>query len=249
MLMVRSPQLFIVAAGIIAQIRLSRRGRGGATAARRGTTTAAVERLIGNGGTEMPTLSGLKVAILVADGFEQVEMTEPRKALQEAGADTRIVSPAGGQVQGWNHHDKADKFDVDVALDDAESRDFGALLLPGGVANPDQLRTLPRAVDFVREFVQAGKPVAVICHGPWTLIEADVVKGRNMTSWPSLKTDLVNAGAHWTDKEVVIDPGLVSSRKPADIPAFNRAMIEEFAKGPLPRAKGRTPESRSATRH
>jgi protease I len=198
----------------------------------------------------MSTLSGLKVAILVADGFEQVEMTEPRKALQDAGADTRIVSPARREVQGWNHHDKADKFDVDVALDDAQSRDFGALLLPGGVANPDQLRTLPHAVDFVREFIQAGKPVAVICHGPWTLVEADVVKGRNMTSWPSVKTDLVNAGAHWIDKEVVIDQGLVSSRKPADIPAFNRAMIEEFAKGPQPRAKAtRQSESRSSTRH
>jgi protease I len=198
----------------------------------------------------MSTLSGLRVAILVADGFEQVEMTEPRKALQEAGAETRIVSPAKGEVQGWNHHDKADKFDVDVALDDAESRDFGALLLPGGVANPDYLRTLPHAVDFVREFVQAGKPVAVICHGPWTLIEADVVKGRNMTSWPSVKTDLVNAGANWTDKEVVIDRGLVSSRKPDDLPAFNKAMIEEFAKGSHPQAKApRQPESRSPTRH
>jgi protease I len=197
----------------------------------------------------MSTLSGLKVAILVADGFEQVEMTEPRRALQEAGADTQIVSPASRSVQGWNHHDKADRFDVDVALDAAQSRDFGALLLPGGVANPDQLRTLPHAVDFVREFVQAGKPVAVICHGPWTLVEADVVKGRNMTSWPSLKTDLVNAGAHWTDQEVVIDRGLVSSRKPDDLPAFNRAMIEEFAKGLQPRAKAPRSESRSPTRH
>ena len=169
---------------------------------------------------------------------------------RSAGADTQIVSPARREVQGWNHHYKADKFDVDVALDDAQSRVFGALLLPGGVANPDQLRTLPHAVDFVREFVQAGKPVAVICHGPWMLVEADVVKGRNMTSWPSVKTDLVNAGAHWIDKEVVIDRGLVSSRKPADLPAFNRAMIEEFAKGAQPRAKvPRQSESRSPTRH
>lgn len=198
----------------------------------------------------MSTLNGLRVAILVADGFEQVEMTEPRKALQEAGADTQIVSPAKREVQGWNHHDKADKFDVDVALDDAQARDFGALLLPGGVANPDYLRTLPHAVDFVREFIQAGKPVAVICHGPWTLIEADVVRGRNMTSWPSVKTDLVNAGAHWTDEAVVIDHGLVSSRKPDDIPAFNRAMIEEFAKGMRPQAQAALqPESRSPTRH
>src|SRR3954470_2681402 len=205
----------------------------------------------GNGGiAKMAKLSGLKVAILVADGFEQVEMTEPRKALQEAGAETQIVSPARHRVQGWNHHDKADKFDVDVALDDADAGEFGALLLPGGVANPDLLRTLPRAVDFVREFVQAGKPVAVICHGPWTLVEADVVKGRNMTSWPSVKTDLTNAGAHWTDKEVVVDHGFVSSRKPADLPAFNRAMIQEFAKGPQPRTKAaRQSESRSQTRH
>jgi protease I len=177
-------------------------------------------------------------------------MTEPRKALQEAGADTRIVSPARRQVQGWNHHDKADRFDVDVALDDAVADEFGALLLPGGVANPDQLRTLPQAVEFVREFVQAGKPVAVICHGPWTLIEADVVKGRNMTSWPSLRTDLVNAGAHWTDQEVVVDRSLVSSRKPADLPAFNKAMIAEFAKGSQPRAKAvRQTQSRQPTRH
>jgi deglycase len=198
----------------------------------------------------MSTLSGLRVAILVADGFEQVEMTEPRKALQEAGADTRIVSPAKHQVQGWNHHDKADKFKVDVALDDADASEFGALLLPGGVANPDQLRTLPHAVEFVREFVQSQKPVAVICHGPWTLIEADVVKGREMTSWPSVKTDLINAGAHWTDKEVVVDRGLVSSRKPADLPAFNRAMIDEFAKGlQLPTKAARKPEPRATTRH
>ncbi len=179
----------------------------------------------------MSTLSGLTVAILVADGFEQVEMTDPRKALQEAGADTRIVSPAKDEVQGWNHYDKADKFRVDVALDGADAKDFDALLLPGGVANPDQLRTLPRAVEFVREFFEADKPVAVICHGPWTLIEAGVVKGRSITSWPSVKTDLVNAGAQWTDKEVVVDHGLVSSRKPDDIPAFNRKMIEEFAEG------------------
>lgn len=179
----------------------------------------------------MPTLSGLKVAILVADGFEQVEMTEPRKALQEAGAETQIVSPARRQVRGWHHHDKGDCFDVDVALEHADASAFDALLLPGGVANPDQLRTLPAAVEFVRELVDAGKPVAVICHGPWTLIEAGVVKGRNMTSWPSVKTDLTNAGAHWTDQEVVVDHGLVSSRRPDDIPAFNRAMITEFARG------------------
>jgi protease I len=199
----------------------------------------------------MSTLSGLRVAILVADGFEQVEMTEPRKALVEAGTDTQIVSPAKDQVQGWNHHDKADEFKVDVALDDADANDFGALLLPGGVANPDQLRTLPQAVEFVREFVEAGKPVAVICHGPWTLIEAGVVKGRSITSWPSVKTDLINAGAKWVDKEVVVDNGLVSSRKPDDIPAFNRAMLEEFAKGPAPRRNSskRLPHATTASRH
>jgi protease I len=177
----------------------------------------------------MPTLSGKKIAILVAEGFEQVEMTEPRKALDEAGADTRIVSPAKGQVQGWNHFDKADEFDVDVPLDVADAGDFDALLLPGGVANPDQLRVLPQAVQFVRDFFEAKKPVAVICHGPWTLIDAGVVKGRSLTSWPSLRTDLLNAGAKWTDREVVVDNGLVSSRKPDDLPVFNRHMLQEFA--------------------
>jgi protease I len=181
-------------------------------------------------------LSGKKVAILVAEGFEQVEMTEPRKALDQAGAQTSIVSPAKGEVQGWTHFDKADKFKVDVPLDAAQSDSFDALLLPGGVANPDQLRMLPNAVRFVKEFVQAGKPVAVICHGPWTLIEADCVRGRMITSWPSVKTDLVNAGANWVDREVVVDNGLVSSRKPADIPAFNRRMVEEFAEGAHRRA-------------
>ena len=179
----------------------------------------------------MPTLSGKKVAILVAEGFEQIEMTEPRKALDQAGADTKIVSPAKGQVQGWNHFDKADRFDVDVPLQEADAEEFDALLLPGGVANPDQLRTLPQAVEFVRDFFEAGKPVAVICHGPWTLIEAGVVRGRNITSWPSVRTDLTNAGAKWSDQEVIVDNGLVSSRKPDDIPAFNRKMIEEFAEG------------------
>jgi protease I len=176
-------------------------------------------------------LNGKKVAILVADGFEQVEMTEPRRALQEAGAQTQIVSPKPGKVQGWNHFDHADQFDVEVPLEQASSDDFDALLLPGGVANPDQLRMQPPAVQFVREFVESGKPVAVICHGPWTLVEADVVRGRKITSWPSLRKDLENAGAQWVDQEVVTDRGLVSSRKPADIPAFNQKMIEEFAEG------------------
>jgi protease I len=176
-------------------------------------------------------LKDLKVAILVADGFEQQEMTEPRKALDEAGASTQIVSPVEGQVEGWNHFDKGDKFPVDVPLAEAQPDDFDALLLPGGVANPDQLRMRPEAVQFVKSFFDAGKPVAVICHGPWTLIEAGVVKGRKMTSWPSVKTDLINAGADWVDQEVVTDNGLISSRKPDDIPAFNRKMLEEFAEG------------------
>jgi protease I len=176
-------------------------------------------------------LNDKHVAILVAEGFEQVELTEPRKALDEAGAETKIVSPAGKEVQGWKHFDKADKFKVDVPLEQARAEDFDALLLPGGVANPDQLRANPKAVAFVKAFFDAGKPVAAICHGPWTLIDAKVVRGRRITSWPSLKADLTNAGAKWTDEEVVVDRGLVSSRKPQDIPAFNREMIALFDRG------------------
>src|SRR4051812_33112456 len=179
----------------------------------------------------MAKLSGKRVAILVAEGFEQVEMVGPRKALQEAGAETSIVSPAKDEVQGWNHFDRADRFSVDVAVEEADADDFDALLLPGGVANPDQLRGNPKAVEFARRFFEAGKPIGVICHGPWTLIEAGVVKGRTMTSWPTLKTDLKNAGAKWVDEEVVVDRGLVSSRKPDDIPAFSRKIVEEFAEG------------------
>jgi len=177
------------------------------------------------------TLQGKKVAILAADGFEQVELTGPRQALDEAGAETRIVSPAKGHVQGWNHFDKGDRFTVDVALDQARPQEFDALLLPGGVANPDQLRINPKALDFIRHFFTEGKPVAAICHAPWPLIDAGVIRGRTLTSWPSLKTDLTNAGAKWVDQEVVVDNGLVSSRKPADIPAFNRKMIEEIEEG------------------
>lgn len=176
-------------------------------------------------------LDGLKVAILVADGFEQVEMIKPREALEQAGAQTHIVSPAKGQVQGWNHFDKGDTFPIDVPIQSANSRDYDALLLPGGVANPDQLRMIPKAVQFVKEFFDAGKPVAAICHAPWTLIEAGVVRDRTITSWPSVKTDLINAGAKWVDREVITDNGLVTSRKPDDIPAFNQKMIEEFAEG------------------
>jgi protease I len=176
-------------------------------------------------------LKGKRIAILVANGFEQVEMTKPRQALKDAGAKTELVSPAQGEVQGWNHQDKADKFPVDVDLSAAKADNYDALLLPGGVLNPDQLRTIPEAVEFVKAFFEAGKPVAAICHGPWMLVEADVVKGRTVTSWPSVKTDLRNAGAKWVDLEVVAEHGLVTSRKPDDIPAFNRKMIEEFAEG------------------
>jgi protease I len=176
-------------------------------------------------------LNGKKVAILVENGFEQVELTEPRKALQQAGAQAQIVSPQQRQVKGWNHTEWGETLPVDVPLDRASPDDFDALLLPGGVMNPDTLRMNPRAVQFVRAFFDAGKPIAVICHGPWTLVEADVVRGRTITSWPSLKTDIRNAGGNWVDQEVVTDNGLVSSRKPDDIPAFNRKMIEEFAEG------------------
>lgn len=176
-------------------------------------------------------LSGKKVAILVDDGFEQVELTEPRKALEASGAKTELISPRDKQVQGMNHHDKGDALPVDVALNKASPDNYDALLLPGGVANPDSLRMNPDAVKFVQAFVDAGKPIAAICHGPWTLIETGVVKGRRMTSWPSLQTDLRNAGADWIDEQVVTDHGVVTSRKPDDIPAFNRKMIEEFAEG------------------
>jgi protease I len=176
-------------------------------------------------------LDGKKVAILVADGFEQIELTEPKKALEEAGATTQIVSPARGEVQGWNHDEKADRFEVDMALDRARSDDYDALLLPGGVRNPDQLRVLTRAVEFVDGFFAAGKPVAAICHAPWTIIETGVLRGKTITSWPSLKTDLENAGATWVDREVVVESGLVTSRRPDDIPAFNQKMIEQFAEG------------------
>ena len=174
-------------------------------------------------------LEGLKVAILVDDGFEQVELIEPRKALDQAGAETRIVSPKGERVRGWDFTDWGDELPVDVPLDMAKPDDFDALLLPGGVLNPDSLRMQPKAVAFVKAFFDAGKPVASICHGPWTVIEAGAAQGRRIASWPSLKTDLRNAGAEWVDQEVVVDGNLVTSRKPDDIPAFNLAMIGLFA--------------------
>jgi protease I len=176
-------------------------------------------------------LTGKTIAILVENGFEQVELTEPRKALEQAGARTEVVSPQKGKVKGWNHKEWGDEIPVDVRLDDADASRYDGLLLPGGVMNPDKLRINEKAVRFVRAFFEAGKPVAAICHAPWTLIEAGVVRGRRLTSYPTLKTDLENAGADWVNEEVVVDQGLVTSRKPDDIPAFNEKMIEEFAEG------------------
>ena len=174
-------------------------------------------------------LEGMKVAILVANGFEQIELTSPKKALEDAGAKTQIVSPEKGEVQGWHHDDKADMFPVDLAVDDADAGDFDGLLLPGGVKNPDTLRMNPKAVAFVKAFFDANKSVAAICHGPWTLVEAGVLHGRTVTSYPSIRTDLKNAGATVLEREVVVDNGLVTSRKPDDLPAFNAKMVEELA--------------------
>lgn len=177
------------------------------------------------------TLNGKTVAVLATDGFEQVELTEPVKALRDAGATVHVVAPKAGQIQGWNHHDKGDTVAVDATLDQADANRYDALVLPGGVINPDALRLEPQAIGFVQSFVRGGKPIAAICHGPWTLIDADGVRGRRLTSWPSLKADLTNAGASWTDEAVVTDRGLVTSRKPDDLPAFCAKMIEEFAEG------------------
>ena len=177
-------------------------------------------------------LSGKKIAFLTAnEGVEEVELTEPRKAVTEAGAETELLAPEPGEVQAFDHLDKAEAYPVDKVVGDASASDYDGLVLPGGVANPDNLRTHPEAVSFVRDFFAAGKPVAAICHGPWTLIEADVVKGRKLTSWPSLQTDLRNAGAEWVDEEVIVDKGLVTSRKPDDLEAFNAKIVEEFEEG------------------
>ena len=176
-------------------------------------------------------LNGKRIAILAADGVEQIEMTEPRKALDAAGAKTELVSPSKGKLQAWKHLDKGDTFAVDVALDAADAENYDALVLPGGVANPDQLRMFPKAVDFVRRFFDDDKPVGAICHAPWLLAEADVIRGRTLTSWPSLKTDLKNAGARWVDREVAEDQNLITSRKPDDLPAFNKKIVELFSKG------------------
>lgn len=172
-----------------------------------------------------------KIAIVVENGFEQVELTEPKKALEQAGAQTEIVSPVKGKVKGWKSKQWGDEFAVDKSIEEARVEDYDGLLLPGGVMNPDKLRRNEQVLNFVRGFFDAGKPVAAICHGPWTLIDAGVARGRRMTSWPSLQMDLRNAGADWVDEEVVTDGGLVTSRKPDDIPAFNQKMIEEFAEG------------------
>lgn len=176
-------------------------------------------------------LAGRKVAIMSTDGFEQSELFEPRKALIAAGAEVKIVSIKSGKIKGWNEKDWGDSIAVDLKLSDADADDFDALLIPGGVMNPDKLRGDEDAIGFLQDFVDAGKPIAAICHGPQVLIEVGLPKGRKMTSYSSIKTDLINAGAKWVDEEVVVDNGLVTSRSPKDIPAFNKKMIEEFAEG------------------
>ncbi|NES13216.1 MULTISPECIES: type 1 glutamine amidotransferase domain-containing protein [Micromonospora] len=177
------------------------------------------------------TLQGKRIAFLAADGVEEVEYTKPREAVEDAGARVELVSSQPGSIQSFNHLDQSRQYPVDVTTKEADAGAYDALVLPGGVANPDFLRTDPEAVRFVKSFFDAGKPVGVICHGPWTLVEADVVRGRRITSWPSLRTDLTNAGATWVDEQVVTDNGLVSSRKPDDLPAFCAKIVEEFAKG------------------
>jgi protease I len=179
-------------------------------------------------------LQGKTIAFLATDGVEQIEYTEPRTAVEEAGGTAHLVSLKPGEIQGFNHLDKGDTFPVDKAVAEASADDYDGLVLPGGVANPDFLRNDKDAVRFVRSFFDAGKPVAAICHGPWTLVEADVVRGRTLTSWPSIRTDVVNAGGTWVDEEVHTDRGLVTSRKPDDLPAFNAKLVEEFAEGVHP---------------
>ncbi len=188
-------------------------------------------------------LQGKKIAFLATDGVEQVELTEPWKAIQEAGAEVELVSLEAREIQGVNHTEKGDTFRADKAVSDADPTDFDGLVLPGGVANPDCLRMNEDAVRFVRSFFEEGKPVGAICHGPWTLVEADVVKGRTVTSWPSLRTDIRNAGGTWVDEEVHVDAGLVTSRKPDDIPAFTRKLVEELAEGVHARQREATPET------
>ena len=176
-------------------------------------------------------LNGKKIAILATDGFEQAELLEPRKALDQAGAKTVVISPKSGEIRGWNKKEWGESVKVDQTLDHANAQDFDALMLPGGVMNPDHLRMEPKAVDFVREFVSSGKTIAAICHGPWLLAEAGAIKGKTVTSWPSLKTDLKNAGARWVDREVERDGQFITSRKPDDIPAFSRTFIKSIGQG------------------
>jgi protease I len=176
-------------------------------------------------------LQGKRVAIIAADMVEQAELVEPRKALEDAGAQIDLISLKPGEIQGFNHFDPADRFKVDKAAEEVDAADYDALMVPGGVGNPDQLRGDENIVSFVRDFFEQGKPVAAICHAPWVLVEAGVVRGRKLTSWPTLQTDIRNAGGNWVDEEVVVDQGLVTSRKPDDIPAFNKKMIEEFCEG------------------
>jgi protease I len=183
-------------------------------------------------------LEGKRVAFLFTEGAEQVEVTDPLKAVKEAGADVDVVSLDTGSVQMFNHLDKGDTIEADVAVSDASASDYDALVVPGGVANPDALRMDEDAVGFVRRFFEQDKPVGIICHGPWVLVEADVARGRKVTSWPSLKTDLRNAGAEWVDEEVVVDNGLVTSRKPDDLPAFCSKIVEEFVEGRHPQKVG-----------
>ena len=173
----------------------------------------------------MADVKSRKIAVLATNGFEQAELTEPVKALRAAGATVQVIAPEAGEIQGMKHDQKGDKTKVDLELSKARAADFDGLVLPGGVANPDTLRINPAAVKFIKSFVTEGKPIAAICHGPWTLIEAGAVKGKTMTSWPSLHSDLQNAGANWVDEEVVVDGNLVTSRKPDDLPAFNRAFL------------------------
>lgn len=179
-------------------------------------------------------LDGKRVAVLATDGFEQVELTKPVEALRAEGALVEVVAPKAGDIQGFKHHDKGDKTAVDKTLAEVEAADYDALVLPGGVINPDALRLEPEAISFIADFHGAGKPIGAICHGPWTLIDAKAVEGRRMTSWPSLQTDLRNAGAEWADEEVIVDRGLVTSRKPDDLPAFCARLVEEIAEGRHP---------------
>jgi len=180
----------------------------------------------------MPSnISGKKIAILATDGFEQVELTDPRRALEQAGASTVVIAPKSGAIKGWKFREWGDSVTVDKTLDQADPQEYDALVLPGGVMNPDHLRMDPKAVEFVRRFAASGKPVAAICHGPWMLVEAGVVKGKTVTSWPSIKTDLVNSGAKWVDQEVVSDGQFITSRKPDDLSAFSRTIIEAVSSG------------------